>query len=615
MRKISTKIILAIALCSTILATVIGTISINTFSKKLTEKSDSNLILMSEKAAQQMDMRFNMIRKTVDNMAIEAGVKFNVLKAKDDKNYVKNYFLSLRNFVKEISSNSDNNLDGYVLLDSSFSRTPYVDELIYIKDLKGKFVYSPPLNPLQELQTNPKKYDWYLKPMHQKKGLWTDIYLDPALKIQMISYVTPVKSNNVVVGMAGMDITFDGLKKIVQEIKPYKGSYAFLVNGKNDFVVHPKYKLTQNLYSVDNKHYEKLTQQFNMNSSGFIRLGDEVISYAKLSNDFKLCVVVPENEIMSEVIRLKGIITLIIIFGAIVAIITAAILGTKIANPIKVLIDNMSNVEEGKLDLAIFTNNKDEIGLVYDKFNSMVNSLKNAKEDIEIYTRDLENKNAELERFTYTVSHDLKSPLITIKGFAGAIAGDLEKGRNDRISSDLKRIENASEKMEELLEGLLELSRIGRVVNPPEYFSMFQLTHQIVELLYGSINSRRINLKIDEELPNAYGDKHRIREVLQNLVENSIKFMDKAEGFIEVGFIKKNNQIIYFVSDNGPGIDMKYYQKIFGLFDKLDNNMAGTGIGLALVKRIIEFHKGEIWVESSIGKGSKFYFTLGLKEK
>lgn len=615
MKKISMKIILAIALCSTILSAVIGIISVNAFTNLLRDKSDKNLVMLCEAVAAQMNLRFDLIKKNVENMAIEAGSKFDIKKAKTDKNYVNQYFLNLRDFIKHICENSDNNLDGYMLLDTAYARTAYVDELIYMKDSKGDFIYVPPLNLISHVKKNPEKYNWYFSPMKQKKGLWTDMYLDEALKIEMISYTTPVKVNHIVVGMAGMDITFNGLRNMVQNIKPYDQSYAFLVNAKNSFMVHPKYKLADNLNVVENNRYSKLTQLFLKNYSGSIKIGSDIIGFTKLSNDFKLCVVVPENEILKEAISLKQIIFFIILLGAMISVITAAILGTKIANPIKVLIENMNNVEEGKFNLTIYTNNKDEIGLVYDKFNSMVNSLEKAKEDIENYTRDLENKNAELERFTYTVSHDLKSPLITIKGFAGVIAGDLEKGRTDRVRSDLRRIENASEKMGELLEGLLELSRIGRVVNTPERFSMVVLAKVVIELLYAGIEAKGIRIIIDKQMPDAYGDKHRIREVLQNLIENSIKFMDKNEGIIEIGYVQNGEQSAYFIKDNGLGMDKKYHEKIFGLFDKLDSNAEGTGIGLALVKRIIDYHKGRIWVDSDLSKGAVFYFTLGLKEK
>ena len=229
---------------------------------------------------------------------------------------------------------------------------------------------------------------------------------------------------------------------------------------------------------------------------------------------------------------------------------------------------------------------------------------------------ELKSKNNELERFTYTVSHDLKSPLITIKGFAGALLSDAAAGRTDRLKDDLKRIVLAADKMSDLLNGLLELSRIGRIVNPPVKISMTQLAEDVVELLAGSIAQRGARVTVQPDLPQAYGDAQRLQEVLQNLVENALKFSAPDHvPEIEIGFKTVGEQTAYFVSDHGRGIEARFHESIFGLFNKLDTRTEGTGIGLALVRRIVEFHGGSIWVESAgLGKGATFYFTLPARK-
>lgn len=223
----------------------------------------------------------------------------------------------------------------------------------------------------------------------------------------------------------------------------------------------------------------------------------------------------------------------------------------------------------------------------------------------------LEEKNAEMERFTYTVSHDLKSPLITIRGFLGMIQEDIQEGDFSRVSKDLLRIDNAATKMQHLLEDLLELSRIGRVINPQETFSMTVLANETVELLEGIVKQRNVTVRVQADMPTIVADKERFREVYQNLIENATKFMgrDNAHPLIEIGCGYDDIEPIFFVRDNGIGIAKQYQQTIFGLFDKLDQHSDGTGIGLALVKRIVELHGGRIWVESEQGNGSTFYFT------
>jgi len=226
---------------------------------------------------------------------------------------------------------------------------------------------------------------------------------------------------------------------------------------------------------------------------------------------------------------------------------------------------------------------------------------------------ELELKNAELERFTYTVSHDLKSPLITIKGFLGFLSDDANRGNLERLNSDIQRISAAADKMQRLLNDLLELSRIGRLVNQSQTIELNPLISEVCELLHGRIHAGNVDLRVQAGLPVVYGDRPRLFEVFQNLIDNACKFMgDQTSPLVEIGQMGRTESgtPILFVRDNGIGIDPQYTDRIFGLFDKLDPHSDGTGIGLALVKRIIEFHEGRIWVESELGKGATFYFTL-----
>ena len=226
---------------------------------------------------------------------------------------------------------------------------------------------------------------------------------------------------------------------------------------------------------------------------------------------------------------------------------------------------------------------------------------------------ELEDKNAELERFTYTVSHDLRSPLVTIRGFLGYIEKDAREGNMESFRKDLERISNATVRMDTLLKDLLELSRIGRLVNKPQDLLFADLISDAVEIVHGRLEERGITLHIHPNLPLVHVDKPRLTEVLQNLIDNAAKYMgDQSQPVIEIGMDGYDtlNHPIFFVRDNGMGIKPEYHERIFRLFDKLDVTSEGTGVGLALVKRIIEFHGGRIWVESEPGKGSAFYFTL-----
>lgn len=241
-----------------------------------------------------------------------------------------------------------------------------------------------------------------------------------------------------------------------------------------------------------------------------------------------------------------------------------------------------------------------------------ITERKKAEMERETLIAELEAKNAELERYTYTVSHDLKSPLVTIRGFLGYLEKDALTGNTKKIKDDINRIDNAAQKMYALLNDLLELSRIGRIINEPTEMLFTDVVQDAIDLVSGQIKEKNINIQIQNTPARIYGDRMRLTEAIQNLTDNAIKFMgNQPQPHISIGAVSsEKNETVFFVSDNGVGIEKQYHERIFTLFSKLNAETEGTGIGLTLVKRIIEVHKGSIWLESRAGKGTTFYFTL-----
>ena len=233
--------------------------------------------------------------------------------------------------------------------------------------------------------------------------------------------------------------------------------------------------------------------------------------------------------------------------------------------------------------------------------------------DREALIEELEVRQKEMEQFTYTVSHDLKSPVVTINGFVDRIKKDWSKGETEKVPQQLDRIAAAGDKMKQLLDELLELSRVGRVAHSVETIDMSALAHDAASLVEGQIRAHQVKVSIQDDMPTVMGDKMRLREVWQNLIDNAIKYRNpEPPHWVEVGSYRSVEGPVFFVKDNGLGIDPRYRETVFGLFDQLNPSHDGSGIGLALVKRIVVVHNGSIWVESEgLGHGSTFLFTLG----
>ncbi|MBE2221226.1 MAG: PAS domain S-box protein [Anaerolineae bacterium] len=237
---------------------------------------------------------------------------------------------------------------------------------------------------------------------------------------------------------------------------------------------------------------------------------------------------------------------------------------------------------------------------------------KQAEADRENLIHELEMRNTELERFAYTVSHDLKTPLITIGGFLGFLEIDARNGNLGDLDNDIQNIRRAVSKMRLLLDELLELSRVGRMMNKPKVVPFADIVQDALGLVHGRLAENHVQVTVQAGLPSVLVDEARLVEAVQNLVENAAKYMgEQAEPHIWIGVDDTNNRRVFTVRDNGMGIAPAHQEQIFGLFNKLDSEGEGTGIGLALVKRIIEVHNGRLWVESAgLGQGSTFCFTL-----
>ncbi|MBL0224502.1 MAG: GAF domain-containing protein [Geobacteraceae bacterium] len=225
--------------------------------------------------------------------------------------------------------------------------------------------------------------------------------------------------------------------------------------------------------------------------------------------------------------------------------------------------------------------------------------------------RELHRKNEEIEQFIYTASHDLRSPLVTIKTFMGYLEKDLAEGNRDQLAQDISYINGAADKMKLLLDELLEMCRIGRVETLPETVTLKEVLAEVLGSMSGVVSDRTADIRLPGTDLILSGSRQRFCQIWQNLIENAIKYSPDASPRIELGIRQESGETVFSVKDYGIGIPPDYHARIFGIFEKLDPKSLGAGLGLSMVQRIVEKYGGRIWVESEgVGSGSCFKFTL-----
>jgi two-component system sensor histidine kinase/response regulator len=231
--------------------------------------------------------------------------------------------------------------------------------------------------------------------------------------------------------------------------------------------------------------------------------------------------------------------------------------------------------------------------------------------ELQMNIQQLETTNKEIESFSYSISHDLRAPLRAINGYSRIIGEDYSEGLDEEGKRLLTNIQSNVRNMGALIDDLLAFSRLGRKEVQKTKIDNAVMVNSIVNEI-NSHNNSFVDIKISD-LPVSYADHALLRQVWINLISNAIKYSGKKEHpVVEIGSTEAENEITYYVKDNGAGFNMQYVNKLFGVFQRLHspNEFEGTGIGLAIVQRIISKHGGRVWAEGIVDEGATFYFTL-----
>jgi PAS domain S-box-containing protein len=272
--------------------------------------------------------------------------------------------------------------------------------------------------------------------------------------------------------------------------------------------------------------------------------------------------------------------------------------------------------------MGVLTANSANVGAYSDEHLTLVQSVAHlaglAIEKAQLYqetirkSSEIEARNKELDDFTYVVSHDLKEPLISVEGYAKMMRVEYDQTFDDTGREYLRGVVDSCSHMKRLIDDLLLLSRVSKLVENRKIVSLSSLVQGVVEELQFSIREKKAQIIVQPDLPEVSAVDTHLRIVLRNLLANALKFSDKPIPYIEVGVIRSPDTTTVFVKDNGIGIEEAHFEKIFLIFQRLHkkDEYEGVGAGLTIVKKIVESHGGKIWVESTVGQGSTFYFTI-----
>lgn len=363
---------------------------------------------------------------------------------------------------------------------------------------------------------------------------------------------------------------------------------------------------------------------------------NEILGTVYLRADYRL---------MQRLLDYLGILGVVMAFSLLIALLLSAWLQAVVTKPILVVADVARSVMEKRdFSLRVTKTTEDEIGVLVDAFNAMLAEVGRRAEALEGSNRQLEHEmserqrtddalrqlnveleqrvtdrtgqleaaNKELEGFSYSVSHDLRAPLRAVIGFSKMLQEDHAEQLDVEARRKVGVIQEEAERMGRLIDDLLAFSRLGRKAIQMTEVNMTELAQSVYDNLSRQTSDQHAEFRLGK-LPAAGGDRALLGQVWTNLISNAMKFSSKREGaLIEVSAISNEHEHVYFVRDNGAGFDPRYQAKLFGVFQRLHDasEFPGTGVGLALIQRIVVRHHGRVWAEGKPGEGATFYFTL-----
>lgn len=518
-----------------------------------------------------------------------------------------------------IDENGFINEDNTNLYISSIIKNHNYFESIEILDNNGTIKNIAPFNN-EFIGISRASQNLYLCPKISGTIYWSQTFISLQTNQPTITLSIPCK-DRIIVGYLNLKVLGD----IIENLKVHNGSYVAILDQNGTYIAHT---IRSKVYKRETEKYFNTFKENTNKSNEILELKydqDDMLITTSNVDSINWMVVVYQSvdEAYSSIKNVRRILINIIMFSLSAVFIISFWTIKSIITPLNRLGVRSSEISKGQYDILIPYDSFSEFNNLAEHFNSMANNIKMRENENIMLNQELEQRviertkklelaNKELESFSYSVSHDLRTPLRGIDGFSQALVEDYSDKLDDTGLHYLNRIRTATQRMGELIDDLLNLSRIGRSDLYYENVDLSRIVLIVADQLK-NLDSQRIVEFVIEQNITAYGDKRLLTNVIENLLNNAWKFTSKhVNAKIEFGAIKKGEEKIFYIKDDGCGFDMTYCDKIFGSFQRLHqaSDFEGNGIGLANVHRIITRHSGKIWAESVIEQGTTFFFTL-----
>jgi len=514
---------------------------------------------------------------------------------------------------------------------------------IYVADVEGEQIARTGTGKLENVSRI-----WSFQVARGGDELVSDIYLKPVTSEPMQTITLPIIDNGAVVGILSADICFTRIMVSVMDIYIGRTGNVVVVADNGRVVAHTRMKQVPELDLSRLPVVEAVLAGEEGTMKGYTdELGRQVLgSYMPIRElGWGVLIQRPLADIDAEVGQLRTTIIWVTIAAVLLAVLAGWLMSRQIAKPIGQLASASKRVAQGDLSTPVDVKSSNEIGVLANSFNQMIVSLKKSRGELQQWGEELERKveerTADLEQrgqeladtnvrleeasqhksqFLANMSHELRTPLNSIIGYTKLILDGLEGDINEEQKQDLHTVYNNSKHLLELINGLLDLSRIeaGKTVLSYEAFTISDLLSEVIPGMEQLAREKGLALtySVTPDIDNLYADKAKTKQVLINILGNAVKFTN--EGSVKLDVAETDNDFVFSVTDTGIGIKEEDLGAIFESFKQVGPaqiaGYEGTGLGLAISKQFIEMQGGRVWAESEPGKGSTFSFTLPKKK-